>query len=136
MCHPRNFWRKSLNMIFFLFQKALRYKHWHVHILYTCPLKCSVQLLLNLFPNRIACRFNNHTTLHTRIITQLRLLYHVCVPLCEILLHRSNRFHKFLVICHLFSSFLIFLFSSKIIFFTAIQLSRERYLPYLGTVEK
>ena len=93
VCHPRNLRRKALNVILLLFQKAFRYEHRHVHILHARLLERRVELLLDLLPDRIARGLDDHTALHTRVVAQLRLLHHVCVPLREILLHRGDRLH-------------------------------------------
>ncbi|GFI57721.1 hypothetical protein IMSAG025_01161 [Muribaculaceae bacterium] len=68
MGHPCHFRGKTLHMVFFLLQQPLRYEHGHIHVLYACSLEHIVQLPLYQLPNRIPCRFDNHTALHIGII--------------------------------------------------------------------
>lgn len=64
-----------------------------------------IQLLLDQFPDCIACGLDHHTSLDTGVITQLCLLHYIGIPLGEIFFHGSDRFYHFLV-CHFFSPFL------------------------------
>ena len=61
--NPSTFRSKALNVVFFLLQKAFRNKHWHIYIFVTCFLKTSVEVSLNIFPDSITVRADNHTTL-------------------------------------------------------------------------
>ena len=100
MCYPCNLRCKAFYMILLFLQKTLRNEHRHIYILYTCLLKFCIQLSLNLLPDRIACRLDDHTALNAGVITQLCFLYHIGIPLCEIHIHGCDRFYKFLVVCH------------------------------------
>ena len=74
-------------MILFLLKKAFGNEKGHVHILYPYSLKPSVQLLLDILPDSIACGLYDHAALHTGIIAQLGFLYHIRVPLREVHIH-------------------------------------------------
>ena len=117
MCHPCNLRCKAFYVVFFHLKQTLRYKHWHVYILHACLFKLCVKLLLDLLPDRIAGRLDDHTSLDAGVVTKLRLFHYVCVPLCEILIHGSNRFHKFLVVCH-FLYHSLYVFMNHILFQT------------------
>ena len=56
--------------------------------------------MLNILPDRITGRFDRHAAFYARIGAQLCFLYHIGIPLREILIHRGNRFYKLLVFCH------------------------------------
>ena len=59
--HPCHFRRKSLHMIFFFFEKALRDKERHVYIFNTGLFKSAVQFFLDVFPDGISRRLEDHT---------------------------------------------------------------------------
>ena len=98
--HPCHLRRKSLHMVLFLLQQTLRYKDGHVYVLHPCLLKPSVHLLLDVFPDCVAGRLNHHASLDAGIIAKLRLLYHIRIPLGEILIHGCDGLYHFLVVCH------------------------------------
>ena len=109
MSNPCYFWCKSFHMILFLLKQTLRDQHWQIYILYPCLFESPVQFMLNIFPDCITSRLDNHTSLYTCIISQFSFFYNVCIPLCKILFHRSNGFHKFLFLCHCLSPHFIIL---------------------------
>ena len=100
MGYPRHLRGKSLHMVLFLLQQALGYEDRHVDILHPCLLKPSVHLLLDVLPDCVAGRLNHHASLDAGIIAQLRLLYHIRIPLGEILIHGCDGLYHFLVVCH------------------------------------
>ena len=93
MCYPRYFRCKSFYVIFFFLQKRFRNKHRHVHILYTCFFESAVQFMLDIFPDRITCRFDCHASFYTCVAAQFRFFDNVCIPLCKIVFHGSDRFN-------------------------------------------
>ena len=93
MCYPRYFRCKSFYVIFFFLQKRFRNKHRHVHILHTCFFESAVQFMLDIFPNRITCRFDCHASFYTCVAAQFRFFDNVCIPLCKIVFHGSDRFN-------------------------------------------
>ena len=99
--HPGHLRCKTLHVILLFLKKALRDEHGHINIFYARLLEPLVQLLLDQLPDRVAVGFNRHTSLHARVLDQLRLLHHVGVPLGEILIHGCDRFYQFLF-CHCF----------------------------------
>ena len=111
--YPGYFRGKSLYMILFLLKKAFRNKHGKINILHTGLFKPSVQLMLDIFPDRISCRFDHHTAFYTGIVDKLRFFHHIRIPLGKILLHRGDLFHKLLILCH-FSTPFLFSFSGNI----------------------
>ena len=100
MRHPGNLRRKSLDMILFLLQQALRNQARQVYILNTGLLEPSVQLLLDILPDRVTGRLDHHESLELRISRQLCLFDNVRVPLGEVLLHRSDLLDKLFFLCH------------------------------------
>ena len=90
MCDPCNLRCESFDMILLLLEQALRNKHWKVYILYAGCLETLIEILLDQFPDRVACRFENHTSLYACVITQLCFTDNVRIPLCKILIHRCN----------------------------------------------
>ena len=97
---PRTLGRKALHVILLLGQKALGNKHRHIYVLMTQRLKASVQILLNVFPNRIAVGAKDHTTLNAGVVHQLCFFHHVGIPLCKIGIHGRDLFNHFLIVCH------------------------------------
>ena len=93
MRHPRHLRRKAFHMIFFFIQKTFRNKQRHIHVLYSGFFKTTVQFVLDIFPQRVSCRLDNHTAFHRRIIDQFCFFYYIGIPLREILLHTCNGFH-------------------------------------------
>ena len=87
MCYPCNLRRKALYVILFLLKQALRNQHRKVYILHARLFETAVQLMLNVLPDCIACRFDDHAALYACVITQLCFFYNVRIPLREILVH-------------------------------------------------
>ena len=92
-------------MILLLVQQRLRNEHGKIYILYSYCFESCIQLLLDQFPDRIACGLNYHTSFYAGVITQLCFLHYIGIPLGEIFFHGSDRFYHFLV-CHFLSPFL------------------------------
>ena len=86
---------KALNVILFLLKQGLGDQHGHVHVLVTRSLKSCVQILLDIFPDRIAVGTDDHAAVHTGIIHQLSLLDNVGVPLTEVNVHGCDLFNLF-----------------------------------------
>ena len=107
VCHPGNLRRESFHMILLFLKKRFRNKHGHVHVLHACFFEFPVKLMLDIFPEGISRRFDDHTSFYAGIPAQLGFFYHVGIPLGEILLHGSNRFNQFLFFCHDSSPFLL-----------------------------
>ena len=79
----------------------------HVHMAGLFELR--VHVLLDVFPDGIAIRSQDQKALHGRIVHQLRLQADIRIPLGEILLHGSDRFHISLILSHSFIPFLCFI---------------------------
>ena len=106
MSYPCNLRCKSFYMIFLFLKKRFRNKDWHIHVLYACLFKSSVQFVLDIFPDRISCRFNCHAAFNAGITAEFSFLYNVGIPLGEIVFHGCDGFYQFLVVCHDYFSFL------------------------------
>ena len=111
--HPGNLRSKTFYVILFFLKKRLRNKHRHVNILYPCLFKSFVKLMLDIFPESITCRLDDHAAFHAGISAQFRFFYHVGIPLGEIFLHGSDGFYKFLFFCHDLISFFFFNYEIK-----------------------
>ena len=68
MSHPCNLRGKTFYMIFLFIKKRLRDKDRHINILYTGLFKTTVKLFLNVLPDRITCRFDDHASSDAGII--------------------------------------------------------------------
>ena len=62
-------------------------------ILYTCLFESAVQFMLDIFPDCITCRFDCHASFYTCVAAQFRFFDNVCIPLCKIVFHGSDRFN-------------------------------------------
>ena len=80
-------------MIFFFLQKALRNEERHIYILNSGFLKAAVQLMLDVLPDCITSRFDDHAALYACVVTQLCFFYHIRIPLGEILVHGCDGFY-------------------------------------------
>ena len=98
---PRHLRRKALDMILFLLQKAFGDEHGHTDILVPRLLEHTVQNVLDILPDRIRIRADDHAALHTGIAHKLRFFHDVGIPLGEIVLHRGDGLHHLLVLCHM-----------------------------------
>ena len=85
--YPRNLGSKALNVIFFFLQKALGDKHRHTNILVTQRLETRVKVFLNVLPDSVAIRSDDHTALYAGVLDKLCLFADVGIPLCEIFFH-------------------------------------------------
>ena len=93
MRYPCYFRCKTFYVVFFFLQKRFRNKHRHVYILYTCLFESAVKFMLNVFPDCITCRFDCHASFYTCVAAQFRFFDNVCIPLCKIVFHGSDRFN-------------------------------------------
>ena len=99
--YPCNLGSEALNVILFLLEQAFGNEHRHANIFVTCSLEHTVKYSLDIFPYSIAVRTYYHTALNACIFNKLSLFAYVCVPFCEILVHRGNGVnHFFIVLCH------------------------------------
>ena len=98
--HPGHLRREAVDVVRFFLKQGFRNEHWHVDVLHAGLLKAAVQLFLDIFPERIARRLNDHEALHGRVFHEFRLLDDVRIPLRKIHVPRSDLFHHFLV-CHI-----------------------------------
>lgn len=52
--------------------------------------KTAVKLLVDVLPDCVTCRFDDHVAFDRRIVNQLCFLNNIGVPLCKIFLHRGD----------------------------------------------
>ena len=91
--YPCNLRCKSFHMIFLFLKKTFRNKHRKIYILYPSLLESSVQLMLNIFPDCITGRFDDHASFYAGVIYQLCFFHYIRIPLCEIFVHGCNGFY-------------------------------------------
>jgi len=84
--YPGNFRRESLNMLLFLVQGSLSYKHREVSVLHSKTLKSFVHKVLDLFPDVERSRSKDIATRNFIIFNQVRLSNNLSVPFREVLL--------------------------------------------------
>ena len=97
---PGHFRREALHMIFLFVEQTLRNKKRHIAIFYACRLKAPIEETLDALPDCITGGLNDHTSLDARIVAELCLPHNIRIPLCEILIHRSNFFDRLFFLCH------------------------------------
>ena len=96
---------EALHMILLLLKQALGDEHGHGDVLVSVTLEHSVQLMLNVFPNRVTVGAHDKAALDAGVVNQLSLGTHIGEPLGKVYLHIGYLFN-FLVFCHnLFLSF-------------------------------
>src|SRR5438552_16652448 len=80
-CHPCHLRRKPLDMLRFFLQKTTRNEQREVSIDHSSFLETCIQETLNMFPNGITIRSNNHAAAHRSVVGQLCFTYYLVVPL-------------------------------------------------------
>ena len=85
-------------MILFFLQEPFGDKHGHVDVFVSRFLETAVQDALDVFPDRVTVRTDDHAALHGRILNEIRLLDNIGIPLREVVLHGGDlRNHLFLL---------------------------------------
>ena len=84
----------------FLLLEGIRTSGVHIYVFNAAILEARIENLLNVLPDGVAVRANDHTALYAGVINEVGLLYDVRVPFCKILVHRGNLLNKFFVVCH------------------------------------
>ena len=98
---PRHFGRESLYVILFLLEQTVRNKQRHGTVLHAGLFEALIQAFSDRVPDRESGRLQDHTPLDRGIITKLRFLNYICIPLREIHIHGCDIFHQFfIIICH------------------------------------
>ena len=92
---PSTLGSKALYVILLLLQKGFGDQHGHIYIFVARGLESCIQILLDIFPDRIAVGTDNHAAVHAGIVNQLGLLDNVGVPLTEINVHGRDLFNLF-----------------------------------------
>src|SRR5574344_556987 len=79
--HYGTFLGEAFHMFSLLTQERFRDKQREVSVL--CPrfLKHLIELLLHLFPYSVTIRFDNHTSAHGRLFSQVGFHYKIIIPL-------------------------------------------------------
>src|SRR6266496_3070792 len=78
--HPCDFGGETLDVLGFALQETAWDKQWEVSIDNVSLFKTPVQVLLDVFPDGIAVRTNNHAATYGRVIGQFSLAYYLVVP--------------------------------------------------------
>ncbi len=97
--HPGNFGRKAFHMILLFIQQALGDEHREIAVLHAGLLESAVKLSLDVLPDGVARRTDDHAPLDAGVIHKFCLLDDVRVPLREIVFHVGDGFHKILSHC-------------------------------------
>ena len=87
-------------MVLLLVEKALRDEHRHVDVLVSGLLEVAVEKALDVFPDRVAVRADDHTALDARIADQFGFFTDVRIPLGKIDIHGSDIFHHLFLLRH------------------------------------
>ena len=97
---PGHLGGEALHQLALLFQQALGDQNGHGHIDVAGLFELRVHVLLDILPNGVAIRSQDQEALDAGVVHQLRLQADVRIPLGEILLHGSDRFHISLILSH------------------------------------
>ena len=100
MGNPRHFRSESFHMVLLLLKQALRDQQRKIDILHTSFLEPAVQFCLDILPDRVTRRFDDHAALNLCVTGQFRLFDNICIPLGKINFHRSDLFHKLFILSH------------------------------------
>ena len=114
MGYPCNFRCKTFYMVFLFLEQTFRNKHWHINIFNTCCLETFIQFMLDIFPDRITCRFNCHATFNACITNQTCFDNNVCIPLRKIFAHGCNLTNLLLFFCHFYSLLYLIFYDTPI----------------------
>ena len=101
---PGHLGGEAVDQIAFLGHQVLGDQKGHVDILNACLLEAGVQKVLDRFPEGVARGLIDKEALDVGIGYQTGLDHHVCIPLCEILIHGCDFGYQFFLFCHLFLS--------------------------------
>ena len=103
--YPGHFRRKALYVVFFLLQEGFRDEQRHVNVLVTRRLKAIVQFMLNVFPDRVAVRLDDHAAFYAGVIHQLGFFNNIGVPFGKVNVHGSDVVDHLLLIRQEIQSF-------------------------------
>ena len=97
--HPCDFGSKTLNVVFFLLKKTLGNEHRHINVFMPRSFESRIEILLNIFPDRITVRSEYDASLDGRIVHEFRFKDDVRIPFSKIFVHRRYVFYKFFSHC-------------------------------------
>src|SRR5260370_41827769 len=79
--HPCKFWSETLDMFRFFLDKTTWNEQWKVSIEYSSFFEASIHKSLNILPDSITIRSDDHTASYRRIIFQLSFTRNRAIPL-------------------------------------------------------
>ena len=96
----RDFGSKALDVLGFFHKITVRYQHGEVSVGVTGRLKASVHFALDIFPDSVAVRANDHRTLDRTVVDEFGFEHYVGVPLREIFFDIGNFLNKLFFLSH------------------------------------
>ena len=100
MRDERDFGSKALDVLGFFHKITVRYQHRKVSVGVTGRLKASVHFALDIFPDSVAVRANDHRTLDRTVVDEFGFEHYVGVPLREIFFDIGNFLNKLFFLSH------------------------------------
>ena len=97
---PGDFRGKTFDMVLLFLEQALGDEHGHADIDMAGLLELVVKDALDVLPDGISVRPDDHAALYAGVADKLRLKADVGVPLGEVLIHGRNVVDHFLLFCH------------------------------------
>ena len=92
--HPRHLRRESVDMFLLFHEQAFGNEQREIRVDVARRLESRVQEALDVLPDRVAVRTDDHAALDRRVVGHLGALHHVEVPLGKILRTRRDRRHE------------------------------------------
>ena len=84
MRHNRTFLGKAIYMLCLLSDITYRYQHREISILHVFRFYHTIKCFLDIFPQGVTVRFDNHATAHRRIFSHIRRPNNILIPLRKI----------------------------------------------------
>ena len=102
MCDKRDFGRETFHVIRFFDKITIRNKHREIRVFVSRCFETSVELFLNVFPDLVTVRANDHRAFDRAVIDKRGLENDVGVPLRKIDGHIGNLFDELILLffCH------------------------------------
>ena len=92
--------REAFDVVLLFVEEALRNEHRHVDVLVSGLLEITVKNALDVFPDGIAVRTDDHTALDARVADEFCFLADVGIPFGKIDIHGSDVFHHLFLLRH------------------------------------
>ena len=101
MRDKRDLGREAFHVLRLLHEVAQGDEHREIGILVPCRFETAVEFLLDVLPDLVAVRADDHRALDGAVVHQLRLQDDVGVPLRKIFGHVRDLFYEFVVLLHI-----------------------------------